>query len=407
MATDSGRRQRTKFPGVYQRVSSERRHEGKPDICFDVTYKDVGGRKVWEKVGWRSEGYTVAMASQVRAERVRSIRHPDMPEIVMRGRPELSVGEAWKSYDTMHLSKTKRPRTDRGRWNLHLAHLGSLPLSGLTPLTLEKLKTSLAGKGLSPQTTKHVLTLLSRAINHAIRMRLWTGTNPVREVAMPVVDNKRFRFLSTQEAEQLLRAIRERSEDTWRICMMSLYTGMRFSEIASIRWEAVNMDAKVAQVLDPKNGVSRTVSLTGSVVDMLRCISGKSGLVFPGARGKAKSETAREAAAKKYGPSVRYGISSAFDRAVERLGLNAGVTDRRGKVVFHTLRHTYASWLAMSGVPLYQIMDLMGHRSIEMTKRYASLCPSQGREANQHIERLMSGGAKPAAGHTSSADGSG
>lgn len=407
MAAGSGKRERTKFPGVYQRSGAERRHDGKADLCFDITYKDAGGRKVWEKVGWRSEGYTAAMASQVRAERLRSTRHSDMPEIVMRGRPELTLGEAWKAYDTQRLGKTKRPSTDRGRWKLHLAHLESLPISALTPLKLENLKASLAGKGLSPQTTKHALTLLSRAINHAIRMRLWAGANPVRDVAMPNVDNKRFRFLSALEADQLLQAIRERSEDTWRICMMSLYTGMRFSEIATLRWEAVNLDAKVAQALDPKNGISRTVALTASIVDMLRSIGSKSGLVFPGARGKAKSEEGRERAAKKRGPLIRYEISSAYSRAVERLGLNADVTDRRGKVVFHTLRHTYASWLAMSGVPLYQLMDLMGHRTIEMTKRYASLCPSQGKEANEHIERLLAGAAMPAGGHTSSAGGPG
>jgi hypothetical protein len=64
----------TKYPGVYSRKSQARTHEGKADVCFDITYKK-DGRKVWEKVGWASEGYSAKMATQVRGERLRAIRH--------------------------------------------------------------------------------------------------------------------------------------------------------------------------------------------------------------------------------------------------------------------------------------------------------------------------------------------
>lgn len=394
----------TKYAGVYQRASEERRFEGKPDLCFDITYK-IGGRKVWEKVGWRSEGYTASMASQIRAERMRSTRHGDMPQIVARGKAEFTLGEAWKSYDELRLAKIKRPSTDRGRWKLHLAYLANQPVSALTPMVLERLKTDLAQKGLSPQTARHVLTLLGRAINHAMRLHLWVGENPLLAVRMPSVDNKRFRFLSPDEAQRLLAAIRERSEDSWRICMMSLHTGMRFGEIAALRWECVDLSANLVQVLDPKNGSSRTVPINNAVCKMLRGVLATPGLVFPAARGKAVSEENRVRAAQEAGLKARVAISTAFARAVDRLGLNDGVVDRRGKIVFHTLRHTYASWLAMSGVPLYQLMELMGHRSIEMTKRYASLCPAQGKAANERIACMLEQVSTPdSAVHTSSAD---
>lgn len=385
MASETGVRERTKYQGVYQRASAERRHEGRPDVCFDITYKLAGGRKVWEKIGWRSEGYTAAMAGQIRAERIRTSRHADMPGVVARGRAGTTIGDAWRAYDEQHLDTTKRPKTDRGRWKLYLSHLERLPIAALTPLELERLKSTLHAKGLSPQTVKHALTLLRRAINYAITMRIWAGENPVREVSMPRVDNQRYRFLRPDEADLLMAEIRKRSEATWRICMMSLHTGMRFGEIVSLRWEAVNLDAGLARVLDPKNGRSRTVSLNASIIVMLAAMEHGTGHVFR----SAKSERTGE-------------ISCTFGRVVEALGLNANVTDRRGRVVFHTLRHTFASWLALSGVPLYQLMDLMGHRSIQMTKRYASLCPEHGREAVGHIERLMAG-----ATHTSSADGQG
>lgn len=64
-------------------------------------------------------------------------------------------------------------------------------------------------------------------------------------------------------------------------------------------------------------------------------------------------------------------VSRAFERTVDEIGLNKDITDNRMKVVFHTLRHTYASWLVEKGVDLYVVMQLMGHSSLKMTERYS------------------------------------
>ena len=55
----------TKYPGVYERQSDRRTYNGKSDLCFDITYNN-DGKKVWEKVGWLSEGYSVKIAAQIR-----------------------------------------------------------------------------------------------------------------------------------------------------------------------------------------------------------------------------------------------------------------------------------------------------------------------------------------------------
>jgi site-specific recombinase XerD len=54
---------------------------------------------------------------------------------------------------------------------------------------------------------------------------------------------------------------------------------------------------------------------------------------------------------------------------------NEGVEDTRQRVYFHTLRHTFASWLVQRGVDLYKVKELMGHEDIKMTMRYAHLAP--------------------------------
>jgi integrase len=74
-------------------------------------------------------------------------------------------------------------------------------------------------------------------------------------------------------------------------------------------------------------------------------------------------------------------VSNAFQRIIDRLGFNDGVDDSRQRVVFHTCRHTFASWLAIEGTPLYTIAKLMGHKSISMSERYAHLSPDHKKDA--------------------------
>jgi integrase len=84
-------------------------------------------------------------------------------------------------------------------------------------------------------------------------------------------------------------------------------------------------------------------------------------------------------------------ISDTFERVVDKVGLNNGVKSRAQKVVFHTLRHTFASWLAIQGTPSLTIMELMGHKDIKMTMRYAHLIPDQKRTAVHSLDSSFRG----------------
>ena len=89
---------------------------------------------------------------------------------------------------------------------------------------------------------------------------------------------------------------------------------------------------------------------------------------------------------KKNGGSINH-VYKVFDRTVEALGFNKGIKDRRDKVVFYTLRHTFASWLASNGTPLLVIKELGGWQSLDMVERYTHLVPDEKREAIKNLER--------------------
>ena len=81
-------------------------------------------------------------------------------------------------------------------------------------------------------------------------------------------------------------------------------------------------------------------------------------------------------------------LSKTFPRAVEDLGFNNDVTDDRNKVVFHTLRHTFASWQVQGDINLYTLQKLMGHKSFQMVQRYAHLAPDNFKKATSIFNRL-------------------
>jgi integrase len=180
-------------------------------------------------------------------------------------------------------------------------------------------------------------------------------------VKKPKFDNRRVRHLSAEQAAALLEKVRKRSEKTHAICVIALYSGARAGEIFSLTWADVDLSRGILTLRDTKsNGLTRRAFITERMREVLEPMKrGKPDeLVFPDRKGKKADQ-----------------VSYAFNRAVADLQLNDGVTDRRQRVCFHTLRHSFASWLVERGTDLYQVKELMGHSTIALTERYAHLRP--------------------------------
>ncbi len=144
---------------------------------------------------------------------------------------------------------------------------------------------------------------------------------------------------------------------------MAITTGARRSELLRLTWRNIDLKNKQATLETTKNGDRRLLVLTNEVVESLMTYREKDGFIFPH-------------------PRDPYSHFKNFDKHWLSALQRAGIKDFR----FHDLRHTCASLMASQGVSLLAISDVLGHKSIVMTRRYAHLCVQQ---KAQIVERVL------------------
>jgi integrase len=255
--------------------------------------------------------------------------------------------------------------------------LGQMPLEDIKPAQVEQLMDRLREAGKSPRTQEHVKAILSGILSEAINRERLAGPNPCRRVRLVKEDNKRTRFLSTEDASTLLAALKKHSLQVHDEALLALFCGLRAKELFSLTWADVDFENRLIFVKDSKNKkLNRHAYMTGEVEAMLKRRAGNSAaLVFP-----------------KHDGGRQVSVSPTFREVVNGLGWNDNISDRRLKLVFHSLRHTFASWLVMEGTPLFTVSKLLGHSDIGMTMRYAHLAPDHLRLAAGCLEGKLGGG---------------
>ncbi len=369
------KRELTKYLGVYERKSDTRMYNGRADICFDITYKQ-DGKKIWEKVGWASEGYTAKVASQFKANRLVSIRHgEELPRKKQKVPYFKDVAAKYLEW-AVH-NKTREGRDDESRYRLSLAPIfDNKRLNEISSFDLERLKNNLTKEGYSPGSVKHCLMLFRQMFNKAILWGMHKGDNPIKGVKLPALQNQRERFLSYEEAEMLLNELKSISSNQLHdMALISLHCGLRAGEIFNLKAQDLDFDNELINISDPKNKETRKAYMTRAVKKILsnRVPESPAEYIF-----KDKRNGGRIIA-----------ISASYKKAVNRLGFNKGISDPRHMVTFHTLRHTFASWLALQSESLLTIKELLGHKTLAMTTRYAHLTPEHKRLATLNLEKAF------------------
>jgi len=360
-------RKEVPLEGVYERVSP------KHGTGYDIVYR-YKGKIIWEKIGWKKTGYTPEMAATIRAERIRAKRHGE--ELPQERASAPRFKELADKYKEWSKANKRSYRSDESRISKHLERFKEKRLSEISSYDLERLKADMKKDGYAPKSIHHILALIKTMYGKAASWGLYSGPNPAEGVKAPAVANERLRFLTHAEAEILLAELRKnrRTKESKElddpvlhdITLLALFSGMRAGEIFGLRGGDVNFKTGNLTLRDTKNNNVRHVPMVPVVTAMLkaRIPSRPEDLIFKDRHGGRIKE-----------------VSRSFDRIVKKLKFNVGVDDPRMKITFHSCRHTFLSWSAMSGANLSTLAALAGHKTLQMVKRYAHLSEGHLKDA--------------------------
>ena len=249
--------------------------------------------------------------------------------------------------------------------------IGDLALAGLTaprismardrllqtPIVVKRLGSPLRYR--QPATVVRYLATLSHILSFVVDEWEWLEVNPMRKVRKPRQPRGRTRYLSLDERDRLLIACRaSRSRSLYPATVLALATGMRRGEFLSLRWSHVDLDRGTVTLETTKNDEPRQVPVVAQGLEVLTQWAERPhdqhDYVFPGRSGNRLTD---------------------FHHAWKTALKKAGITDFR----FHDLRHTTASYLAMNGASVLEIGEILGHKSTQMTKRYAHVSTAHSR----------------------------
>ncbi|WP_241254095.1 tyrosine-type recombinase/integrase [Proteus vulgaris] len=230
-------------------------------------------------------------------------------------------------------------------------------------------------KQVSLSTRSQYLSFIRSLLRAATNDWRWMETCPSIKTNKPL--SKRIRWLTKDEASRLIQCMPESIKP---IVTFALATGLRRSNIINLEWQQVDMQRRVAWVNpeDAKGGKAIGIALNDTACKVLRDQIGKhSRYVFVHTESKKRPDGTMTPQIRK----MRVDDNSGWRSGLKR----AGIENFR----FHDLRHTWASWLIQSGVPLTALQEMGGWESIEMVRRYAHLAPNHLTEHARKIDDVF------------------
>jgi len=324
--------------GVFKRRITSNKKES---VFWYIRYS-LNGKDKWESVGKVGE-ITKTVAERKLQEVKRKIRMG-----VYEYDENITLQSLENEYIT-HVKEIKELRT----WKKRKQHYQTLKaffkdktLCQITPKDIEDFKLFRIKK-LKPASVNRELETLRHIINVAKRWKRYYGENQVSIAGLMTVNNQRDRILSIEEEENLLACSAPHLQP---ILFTALNTGMRKGEILSLKWEHVDFKSNIFIItaLNNKSKKVKRIPINSILRKMLLELklknSSKSEYVFLGDEGVPIKD-----------------IRTAFNNACRRANIE-GLT-------FHDLRHTAATRMVESGVGIVAISDILGHSSIDITKK--------------------------------------
>jgi integrase len=264
-------------------------------------------------------------------------------------------------------AKAKSEHQQKPQLEWWKAQLGDYSLADITPPLIAQYRDKLATEPYAqvtvgekkepryrgPSTVIRYMSALSHVFTVAVKEWQWVDDSPVRKVTKPTPPRGRVRFLSDREREALLDACAKSSnKDLYTALVLALSTGARRMEIMGLRWGQVDISRGFITLTETKNGEIRALPLASKALELMKERSKvrriDTDLVFPGSD-----------------PKKPIDLRAPFESALKQAKLD--------NFHWHDLRHTCASYLAMNGASLAEIAEVLGHKTLQMVKRYAHL----------------------------------
>ena len=357
-------RKSTDYCGVYFVELADEDHS------FFIRYKR-NGKSFEERAGRSSQGWNAEKASYLRKERITGVN----PKVsyLSYSKEQFDESNTWTFSSIFKAYLSLRPdlkgrENDIYRFKNYLKEdFGNVQPSELVPNDIGNFMSKLQNQKLKPATVRHILELLRRLANYALKKKFCHGLS--FKIQMPTVENQKTENLSEEQLEKLLLVLNDESDkQVSNIVRLALYTGLRRGKIFNLKWNDVDFYGKTLTIkskkkentiLLPMNEMAEKVLAEHAHSDV------KSEFVFPGRLGKKRTEC---------------------KLPLLRIKKKAGLPDDFR--LLQGLRHVYASKLASSGkVDMGTLQTLLTHKSPLMTQRYAHLRENALKNIHKKMEQ--------------------
>jgi integrase len=356
-----------KYQGVYVNTLAN------GDISYYIGYTDLTtGDYKKVKIGRKSQGVTEPYCYNKRAEVINKLRLGEDPlsNFAKKNRMKFDLlVERYFNYMQDSGKPEKSVKNEQSRYKLHIQrYIGSKNSYAIDASDINKIHNIALEKELSSATLKHIRQLIATIFNFAIKTDWFNAKNPVYSIEVPKikVNNRRERFLDKYEVEKILQDPRV-SEDFIlnRFARFALSTGARLGTLLDIQRKDINIATRTVALKNLKTNNVYNGFLSEHLLPDLSFLHSLSPNAYVISKDGKKTEQTR----------VQHHLKPILD---ELFNIDLDKKDSKNRVVVHTLRHTFASNLAINGTPIFHIQKLLDHQDQAMTQRYAKLAPDSG-----------------------------
>ena len=354
-----------KYSGVYYKDTVL-------DRIYYIAYKNSNGNYSKYKVGCKSSGITEVYCYNLRNEELNKIKLGHNPKLSSKDVIIKFDEIANDYYNNMKLSQCSDTKNSNNKYLNHIKPIfGSINIKNITSTMIHEFKIKKLEIYVSA-TVANLVSFISSIFNFAKNnTKKFKGDNPALGVESTIfIDNARERYLTKDEIYLLLDTLKlNKYNNKPHIAILlvifvkiALSTGARASSIINIQKKDINFETKTIQIFDTKNKSWYTSYLSNKIFDTNDYIFLNSFNLFDYVFFVKKR-------------LLTHRIIAYHTRPIYNDLFNQGLkeNDYKNRVCNHTLRHTFASHLAINGISLFEIQKLMNHKDINMTLRYMKL----------------------------------